>query len=66
MEKLKINKNNILNNIGVEFKNKNDYIQYMQNLLEFLETHNKNYTQKQYYKILELKEIINNIEIEEA
>ena len=66
MEELKINKSNIKNNIGIEFKNNNDYINYMQNLLEFLEAHNKNYTQKQYFKILELKEIIQNIKIEEA
>ena len=29
-----------------------------QNLIEYLATHNKNYTKTQYYKILELKDLI--------
>lgn len=61
---IKINKQEILKNIGIECTNLQDYIFYMQSLIENLESHNKNYTKKQYFEILELKEILNNIEIE--
>lgn len=61
---IKINKQEILKSIGIECTNLQDYIFYMQSLIENLESHNKNYTKKQYFEILELKEILNNIEIE--
>lgn len=36
---------------------------YLQNQIEFLATHNKNYTKKQYNAIMEIKEIIDAMEI---
>lgn len=59
---VRINKKNILNNIGIEFTNNNDYLLYMQQLIDYLESNNKNYTKRQYFKILELKEILVNME----
>lgn len=35
---------------------------YMRNLLDYLYKHNKNYTKQQYYKIEELKIIVDNME----
>lgn len=61
--KIDFNKQKILNNIGIEFTDSKDYILYIQNLLEYLESNNKNYTKRQYFKILELKEIFDNLEV---
>lgn len=60
--KININKKDILNSIGIEFKDDNDYFVYMQELIDYLYFHNKNYTNKQYYKIEELREILNSLE----
>ena len=62
---MKINKKEILKNIGIEFTNNDDYLLYMINLIDYLESHNKNYTKEQYFKISELKEMINNIKKED-
>ena len=42
-----------------DLKNKNfdELLKDMTQIIEYLETHNKNYTKKQYYSILDLKEI---------
>ena len=61
MKILEENKQKIEISTGIWFKDEFDYINYMHNLIEYLADHNKNYTKKQYFKILELKEIINNI-----
>lgn len=60
----RINKLDILESIGIEFKDDKDYLIYMQNLIDYLYFHNKNYTNEQYYKIEELREILNNMEVE--
>ena len=60
--KININKKDILNSIGIEFKDDKDYFIYMQELIDYLYFHNKNYTNKQYYKIEELREILNSLE----
>lgn len=60
--KININKKDILNSIGIEFKDNKDYFVYMQELIDYLYFHNKNYTNKQYYKIEELREILNSLE----
>lgn len=31
-------------------------------IAQYLSTHNKNYTKEQYYKILDLKELINELQ----
>ncbi len=60
--KINIDKKDILNSIGIEFKNDEDCFLYMQELIDYLYFHNKNYTNKQYYKIEELREILNSLE----
>lgn len=54
--------NEQLSNIGLNFENGQDAIFYLRSLLEWLESHNKNYTQEQYYKILDCLEIVENME----
>ena len=53
--KININKKDILNSVGIEFKDDKDYFVYMQELIDYLYFNNKNYTNKQYYKIEELR-----------
>ena len=62
--KIKINKSEILKNIGIELPNEEDYLLYIWNLLDWFEYHSKNLTKEQYFKINEIKEILNNIKIE--
>lgn len=62
--KININKKDILNSVGIEFKDDKDYFVYMQELIDYLYFNNKNYTNKQYYKIEELREILNSLESE--
>lgn len=60
---IKFDKKTILKNIGIEFKENFDYINYMQRIIEELERNNKNYTKQQYFYITEIKEILENIKI---
>lgn len=60
---IKFNKENILKSIGIECSYDKYYIAYMQQLVDDLYRHNKNYNNKQYYMINDLKEIIDNIEV---
>lgn len=59
---IKFNKEEILKSIGIECSCDIDYIIYMQQLIDDLYRHNKNYNNKQYYMINDLKEILDNIE----
>lgn len=56
----------ILNNINILFSNDNNCLAYLERLIDELESHNKNYTKEQYFKILQAQEIIKNIKIEEV
>ena len=60
---IKINKEKIIKNIGIECTNDFDYIRYMKVLINDLESHNKNYTKKQYFYITQIKEILENMEV---
>lgn len=60
---IKFNKENILKSIGIECSCDMNYLVYIQQLVDDLYRHNKNYNNKQYYMINDLKEIIDNIEI---
>lgn len=62
--KIKIDKKEILKNLGIECISDFDYILYMKKLAEKLESHNKNYTKEQYFEILNILEILKNIEEE--
>ena len=61
--KVKVNKKDILQSIGVEFRNEYDYLLYLLQLIDYLYFKNKNYTNKQYYRIEEIREILQNIEV---
>ena len=54
--------NERLSAIGLNFETGQDAIFYLQSLLEWLESHNKNYNQEQYYKILDCLEIVKSME----
>ena len=57
----KINLRNI-NKLGYDFKSFDEMFEHLKSLLGYLESHNKNYTNKQYNDIQEIKEIIDTIE----
>ena len=40
--------------------------QYFQKNIDFISSHNKNYTSKQYYMIQELAQLFNSLEFEEV
>ena len=54
--------NERLSDIGLNFENGQDAIFYLRSLLQWLESHNKNYNQEQYYKILDCLEIVESME----
>ena len=54
--------NERLSHIGLNFENGQDAIFYLASLLDWLKSHNKNYTQEQYYKILDCLEIVESME----
>ena len=62
--KIDINKKEIEKNIGIFLTENQDYFTYIKVLIDKLESHNKNYTKEQYFEILQIKEILENIEIE--
>lgn len=53
-----------LNNCDMYFDSKEEIVQYFQYMLEYLQSHNKNYTKKQYEIIQCLYDIIQSLEIE--
>lgn len=58
---LKINKTE-MKKYGFDFDTLEDVYFYMKNIIEYLESHNRNYTKEQYYKISILKDIMNMID----
>ena len=61
--KVKINKNKIkqISNLDMQFTY--DYFLYMIKIVDFLATHNKNYTKEQYNYILDLQSILESLEV---
>lgn len=60
---MKINYNVINEITGAGLMRPAAVLHYMRSLLDWLYTHNKNYTKEQYYKIEELKIILDNLEV---
>lgn len=60
---IRINKEKIKQETGLNEMSEKDYLNYMYNLLYNLTTHNKNYTKEQEYEIYTLKSIIENMEV---
>jgi hypothetical protein len=52
----------LLKNTGCSFNDWNDLLYYLNNLLDYLTTHNKNYTKEQYNKIILINDIIKSLE----
>lgn len=65
MIKIKINTEKILEDLGIEISERN-CIAYINRLVYYLNTHNKNYTKQQERNIIDLSGIIANIEIIES
>ena len=59
---MKINHNE-MEKRGLKFDNIDDIFFYFSNMLDWLESHNKNYTKEQYNRILTLKEICDCLEV---
>jgi len=51
-----------LKECGLSFENWSDMYYYIKSLVEWLESHNKNYNKAQYYKIVTIKEILESID----
>ena len=58
---MKINYNEINEKTQLGLFNANEILHYMRGAIDYLYTHNKNYTKTQYYKIEDLKNIIDSI-----
>ena len=61
---MKINMNKVKEN-GFEFSSEENTLEYIKRKLEFLESHNKNYTKEQYYIVCDLFSLVKCIEMEE-
>lgn len=60
---IRMNKEKIKQETGLNEMSETDYLNYMYNLLYSLTTYNKNYTKEQEYEIYTLKSIIENMEV---
>lgn len=58
---MKINYNEINQKTRLGLMNAAEILHYMSGAIDYLYTHNKNYTKTQYYKIEDLKNIIDSI-----
>jgi hypothetical protein len=61
---MRINNEKLLSDTGLQFESSQDAINYLQSLLYYLITHNKNYTIKQYQFILDINYIIDAMEVD--
>lgn len=61
---LKLNNEKLLEESGISFETMEDCFLYVSSLIDYLESHNKNYNKEQYHRILTLKNICRAIEIE--
>ena len=58
---MKININEINKRTRLGLLNKKEVLHYVSGAIDYLYTHNKNYTNEQYYRIEDLKNIIDCI-----
>ena len=58
---MKVNFNKINESTRLGLMTKAEILHYMRAVIEYLYTHNKNYTKEQYYRIEDLKNFIANI-----
>lgn len=60
---MKINNEQLMKRRGLSFESETDMYYYIMHHLEYLMTHNKNYTKEQESRIDDLLEIMNAIDI---
>jgi len=60
---MKVDYNKIKKNTGLDFESFSDLYFYVEHHIEYLMTHNKNYTKEQMSRIDDLHEIIESIDI---
>lgn len=53
----------ILLETGIDLDNPQDILHLLKNHVEYLETHNKNYTGEQWRRIMDISAIIKNMEV---
>lgn len=58
-----INKNKLTESTGFNFETMENLICYISYSIEWLTTHNKNYTKEQYNRICDLRDILDCIDI---
>ena len=58
-----INKNKLTENTGFNFESMEDLVCYISCSIEWLTTHNKNYTKEQYNRMCDLRDILDCIDI---
>jgi esterase/lipase superfamily enzyme len=57
-----LNYEKLLKETGCSFNSYDDILYYLNSLLDYLTTHNKNYTKEQYHKINLINDIIKCLE----
>lgn len=62
---LKLRKDKILNETGIKEMEDIDYLFYIIEEVDFLLSHNKNYTKKQEQILTDIKSILDNVEVVE-
>lgn len=60
---MRVDYNKIKKNTGLDFESFSDLYFYVERHIEYLMSHNKNYTKKQMYKIDDLYNIIKSVDI---
>ena len=60
----KINNEKLLDEAGLSFDTMEDLLFYVSRHLEWLKKHNRNYNAEQWFRICDLKDIFDCIEIE--
>lgn len=58
---MKVNFNKINESTRLGLMTKAEVLHYVRSVIEYLYTHNKNYTKEQYFRIEDLKNIMDNI-----
>lgn len=59
-----INYEKIKNDLGITFENEKDILDFIKRNIEDLYYHNKNYNNNQWVKIQDLKDLLDNIDME--
>lgn len=60
---MEFNKDKLAKETGFKFDSLEDAILYFQHIVDFLESHNKNYNSRQYNSICDLQAFFNSFEM---